>query len=216
MRGLLLDMDGVLLDTTSLHTAAWAVALAPVGVAVDERMYLQLACGRSREDALRALAGEVPDAEAILRAKGEATVALVHAHPPTVRTGVHALLTSARRAGWRLAVATSSRLAPALLAVAGLSGFEAVVDRSMVAQGKPAPDLFLDAARRLGVSPDRCVVVEDSPAGVAAGRAAGCRVVAVRTSAPDAALAAAHLIVDGPGDVPLDLDPTSHLLLAES
>ncbi|MGX6449389.1 HAD-IA family hydrolase, partial [Patulibacter sp. S7RM1-6] len=64
------------------------------------------------------------------------------------------------------------------------------------ARVKPDPDPYLLAARELGVAPEACVVLEDAPAGIAAGRAAGMRVVAVRTSHPDAELTGADEVVD--------------------
>jgi sugar-phosphatase len=70
-----------------------------------------------------------------------------------------------------------------------------LVDGSAVHVGKPDPEGYLLAARLLGVAPEDCLVVEDAPAGIEAGRAAGMRVLALTTSHPAADLAAAHLVV---------------------
>lgn len=81
--------------------------------------------------------------------------------------------------------------------VAGVPLPQVVVTAEDVPDGKPDPSGYLQAARRLGVDPSACVVIEDAPAGKAAGRAAGATVVAVLTSHPREVLTAAHHIVDG-------------------
>ena len=89
-----------------------------------------------------------------------------------------------RRLGgsFRLALASSSNrpIIDAVLAQAGLAdAFEATVSSEEVARGKPAPDVFIEAARRLGVAPERCAAIEDSGNGIRAAHAAGMRVVAI-------------------------------------
>jgi HAD superfamily hydrolase (TIGR01509 family) len=101
-----------------------------------------------------------------------------------------------------LALASSSNreLIELVLDEAGLRGrFRVTVSSEEVARGKPAPDVFLEAARRLGVAPERCAVVEDSRNGILAGRAAGMRVVAVPNPhfpPGEEALAAADVVLD--------------------
>jgi mannitol-1-/sugar-/sorbitol-6-phosphatase len=82
------------------------------------------------------------------------------------------------------------------LRAAGLTAPDVVVSADSIERGKPDPEAFLLGARRLGVAPADCVALEDAPAGIAAARAAGCYVIALRTTHPDADLAAAHAIVD--------------------
>lgn len=88
--------------------------------------------------------------------------------------------------GLRVAIATSCTrpLAEARLAATGLPRPEVVVTVDDVASGKPAPDPFLEAARRLGADPAACLVVEDAPSGLRAARAAGCATLAVATTTP--------------------------------
>jgi mannitol-1-/sugar-/sorbitol-6-phosphatase len=90
----------------------------------------------------------------------------------------------------------SDALAAVRLRAAGLTAPDVVVSADSVERGKPDPEAFLLGARRLGVAPADCVVLEDAPAGIAAARAAGCYVIALRTTHPDADLAAADAIVD--------------------
>jgi sugar-phosphatase len=100
--------------------------------------------------------------------------------------------------GRTLAVVTSCSLALASvrLEAAGLRMPEVIVSCDDVAVGKPDPACFLLGASRLGVAPERCLVLEDSPAGVRAGVAAGAHVIAVRTTHGDEELTEAHAIVD--------------------
>jgi HAD superfamily hydrolase (TIGR01509 family) len=114
-----------------------------------------------------------------------------------------------RRIGgsFRLAVASSSNrpLIDLVLERAGLASFfEATVSSEEVERGKPAPDVFLEAARRLGVAPERCTAVEDSANGIRAARAAGMRVVAIpnRRYAPRAdVLDEADVVIDAISDL---------------
>jgi HAD superfamily hydrolase (TIGR01509 family) len=105
-------------------------------------------------------------------------------------------------AHWRLGVASSSNrpLIDAVLELAGLDDrFEATVSSEEVARGKPAPDVYLEAATRLGVDPARCAAIEDSHSGIRSARAAGMRVIAVpNPSFPpgEEALAEADLVLD--------------------
>jgi HAD superfamily hydrolase (TIGR01509 family) len=109
--------------------------------------------------------------------------------------------------GFRLALASSSNrpVIDAVLETAGLTAsFAVTVSSEEVARGKPAPDVFLEAARRLGVPPERCAVVEDSGNGIRAGHAAGMRVVAIpnrRYPPPAEALALADVTLESIRDL---------------
>jgi beta-phosphoglucomutase len=112
--------------------------------------------------------------------------------------GVLDLLHSARMAGWRMAVASSTpaeniELLTRTLGVAEL--FEAAVSDKDVSRGKPDPDCFLAAANRLGVAPRRCVVIEDAVAGVQAAGNAGMKCIAVTNTHPAERLREADLVV---------------------
>ncbi len=105
-------------------------------------------------------------------------------------------------ARWPLAVASSSNreLIDFVLEVSGLAHFfQATVSSEEVPRGKPAPDVYLEAARRLGVDPERCAAVEDSENGIRSAKAAGMRVIAVpnpRYPPAEDALAEADLVLD--------------------
>ena len=120
---------------------------------------------------------------------------------------------AARRlaADFRLAVASSSNrpLIEAVLETAGIGGeFEVTVSSEEVARGKPAPDVYLEAARRLGVTPERCAAVEDSSNGLRSAHAAGMRVLAIpNTHYPPAqdALALADAVIASPAELTAEL-----------
>jgi beta-phosphoglucomutase len=100
--------------------------------------------------------------------------------PKDILPGIPEALELLKGAGVKAAIASSSRNAAYILEKIGLGGaFDAVVDGTHITRSKPDPEVFLLAARELGESPERCVVVEDADAGVAAAASAGMRAVAV-------------------------------------
>jgi beta-phosphoglucomutase-like phosphatase (HAD superfamily) len=185
---LIFDCDGTLADTAPLHYRAWAAALADVGADLPEPWYYARV-GLSRDDLLgaaRAAFGVAFDVEAVSAAHARRYGAAL----PTVRAVAH-VAAVARAAHGRVPLAVASggqrAIVLATLDALGLTAlFDAVVTiedvtGDGVARGKPAPDLFLAAARRLGVAPAACVVYEDSDEGLEAARRAGMRAVDVRT-----------------------------------
>jgi mannitol-1-/sugar-/sorbitol-6-phosphatase len=186
IRAVLSDLDGVLVDSESSTRRGWRAWAARHGL--DGDAVLAGIQGRSTAEAVAAIAPHL-DAAAegvALDAAQAADTAGVVALP-----GARELLDGT--AGLPVAIVTSCSepLARARLAAAGLPAPDALVTADQLERGKPAPDGYLLAARRLGEPPEHCVVVEDSPTGVRAGRAAGAPVVALLTTHPPAALAAA-------------------------
>ncbi|HEU4656214.1 MAG TPA: HAD-IA family hydrolase [Capillimicrobium sp.] len=188
---LLVDLDGTLVDSTAPVVRAWTAFAHRHGL--DPEHVLRSAQGRpSRETAASFTPPELHAREAAAIEHAE-----VHDTDGVVALpGAAALLRSATP----LAIVTScsTALARARLRASGLPVPDVLVSCDDVARGKPDPEPFLLGARRLGVDVERCVVLEDAPAGIAAGRAAGARVIAVRTGHAAAELAAAspHAIVD--------------------
>jgi beta-phosphoglucomutase len=172
------DMDGLMIDTERVYRAAWQQACAELGFVLDDASYA-LMIGRPTGDC----EGE------IVRLFGpEFPVAQFHERWPALwrllvppegiarKHGLDTLLAFARQQRLATAVATSTYADDAefCLRSAGLAGrFDTIVTGDQVAQGKPAPDIYLEAARRLGVHPAECVALEDSDAGVLAASAAG-------------------------------------------
>jgi len=186
---LLVDLDGTLVDSSAPVSRAWTAFAKRHGLDPDE--VLAFAHGRPSSETVRLLAPSADHA---------AEAALVEEAETTDTDGVFALpgACDLLRSGCRLAIVTScsSQLADVRLRAAGLPRPEVVISSSMVMRGKPDPEGFLLGARRRGVTAARCAVLEDSPIGIDAGRAAGARVIALRTTHSDDALARADAIID--------------------
>ncbi|MDH6133823.1 beta-phosphoglucomutase-like phosphatase (HAD superfamily) [Kitasatospora sp. MAA4] len=180
VEALILDFDGTLADTTAGHEDALRTALLPYGIDLDHDWYRQHV-GLSIRDLLAALSGGLPLPYDEIIAKSRAhLLATVHTIKPIAC--VVALLSLARHAGLPCAVASgaSRLLVEPGLDVLGLTHeFAAVVAREDATNGKPDPELFLTAARRLGVSAGNCLAVDDAPDGIASAREAGMRVLTV-------------------------------------
>jgi HAD superfamily hydrolase (TIGR01509 family) len=180
---LLCDMDGLLLDTEWLVRDAMMAELAAMGLDFDPARFALL-IGEPADASLKRLNGWYGDNfdSAALRRQVAARIEATWGKARPIKPGVAELLTLARSAGIKLAVATSSDRADAQshLAHSGLADwFEAIVTRDDVARGKPSPDLYLAAARRLGVAPAMSLALEDSHNGVRAAHAAGVPVIMV-------------------------------------
>ena len=206
---LILDLDGVVTDTASQHETAWRVVLEAHGFPFHPAAY-ERTRGRSREDSLRVLLGDHAADEATFHAMlEEKNARYVEALDTlTLRDllpGVLDLLLAAEARHWKVAIGSSSRNAARVLDRMGVTDlFDAVADGSSGAP-KPAPDIFLAAARMIDVDPAACVVIEDAGSGVVAGLAAGMRVIGV---GPHDRVGDAHVRVDTTRDLVLDeLEP---------
>jgi HAD superfamily hydrolase (TIGR01509 family) len=180
IEAVILDFDGTLADTTPSHEQALRAALQPHGLGLDPGWYLRHA-GLSIRELLQQLPGarQLPHDEIIQQSRAQLLAAV---HSVTPIACVVALLRAARGAGLPCAIASgASRLLvlPGIEALALSDEFAAVVAREDVPHGKPAPDLYAGAARRLDVPPGRCLAVDDAPVGVTAARAAGMHVLTV-------------------------------------
>lgn len=183
----LFDVDGVLIDTADAHGRVWRSWARARGL--DPEAVWAATQGRRRADILRLVAPERDPAE-----EHRALDRLMATEEPGFRAfaGAAGLLRALPSGRW--AVVTSSRAEPtaARLARTGLVVPEVRVCAEDVSEGKPSPEGYLTAAARLGADPARCLVVEDAPAGIAAGLAAGCTVYAVASTHRPEELGDAH------------------------
>ena len=182
----LCDLDGLLVDSEALYRAAFARAAAEQGAALDDAFYGELV-GRSNDEAEALVAarfGPAFERQRFARAWREHWDERL----PTLvaKPGAHELLALFAERAIPCAVASSSERAVVerSLAAAGLPAFAVIAAGDEVERAKPAPDVFLLAASRLGARPAACLVLEDSPAGLRAARAAGMSAILVPDLAP--------------------------------
>jgi HAD superfamily hydrolase (TIGR01509 family) len=207
LRGVIFDMDGVLVLSEPLLAEAAARMFAEKGYEVrHEEFHPFIGTGEDRYLSGVAEARGIPlDPERDKARTYAVYLDLIRGrlHP---LPGVIDFVAGCRRRGLKLAVASSADEIKVLgnLREIGLppSTFDAVVNGSQVARKKPAPDIFSEAARRLGLEPSQCLVVEDAVVGVAAAKAAGSRCLAVTTSFNAKQLAEADWVVSSLADVP--------------
>ncbi len=189
----LFDLDGTLVDSMPHHDAAWVEWHARRGVAMDREGFFASTAGRSNPDILADMFPELgmaeheamaQEKEEIYRERAARSLGLI--------AGAKAFVGAARGAGLRLAVCTAATPENMALAFAvhGIDRWvDTVVSPADGLRGKPHPDIFLEAARRLGADPEHCIVFEDAPLGVQAARRAGMRAVALTTTLPAQAFA---------------------------
>ncbi|PYD01753.1 beta-phosphoglucomutase family hydrolase [Microbacterium esteraromaticum] len=197
--GVLFDLDGVLTPTAEVHMRAWQKVFDEVfarwGIdqAYTDADYFAYVDGKKRYDGVASLLhsrnveipwGEVtdsPDAETVCgvgNRKNDAFISVLRSEGIAPYPGSLALLESLRAAGVPMGVVSSSKNAGEVLDTAGIRDFFAAVVDGLVAErdhlaSKPAPDMFLEGARMLGVDPAEAVAVEDAVSGVASAAAAG-------------------------------------------
>ncbi len=195
----LFDLDGTLIDSMPLHHEAWRAWHAQLGLDFDEAGFFEATAGRTNDEIL---ADAFPTRDAGERAQMAELKESLYRRLATERLqlirGARELLVGARAAGIRLAICTASP--PANLQVAfdrfALGALvDTVTSPADGLRGKPHPDIFIEAARRLQVPAGRCLVFEDAPLGIEAARRAGMRAFALTTTLPASAFAGfPHLI----------------------
>lgn len=203
------DMDGLLLDTEPIYRFAWQRAAGDFGETIDDRVYFRL-IGRSTRDAEGVLAelfgAAFPMAEFRDRWLAHWRAEVARRGIPR-KPGLDETLATVEELGLPKVIATSTGAGDARFTLerSGLDGrFDGVVTGDSVEHGKPAPDIFLAAARLAGVEAGRCVAFEDSDAGVLAAAAAGMVTVMVPDMKPpsDEARGRAHRVLASLADAP--------------
>jgi len=172
------DCDGVLIDSEIISAQMLVAELAGLGVAIDLPYVARHFLGRSYPTVMKVIRAEfgVELSAAFEEQYRQRLLAAFEARL-AVMPGAAAVLAGMARP-WCVATSSSQARAERSLAIAGLAGLvgDRLFTAGMVANGKPAPDLFLLAAARMGAEPARCLVVEDSLNGIRAAHAAGMRV----------------------------------------
>jgi beta-phosphoglucomutase len=200
-------MDGTLIDSAEYHWLTWRDALADLGVPLTREDFNGWFGSRNDRILSRYFPGiSASDIQRIGDLKEERYRELVRRDGVVLLPGIGDWLARLRDAGWRQAVASSAPPAniDVLVEVLGLHDtFNAVVSAEEVAHGKPAPDVFLRAAEKVGVAPARCVVVEDAAIGVEAGRRGGMRTIGIEGGHSHGPLQA-DVVTRSMADLPLD------------
>lgn len=189
-KGLLFDMDGVLLSSIGSVVRCWRKWAMHYGLPNAEQF--EFPHGMRAIEIVRTLTPQIDSAEALRLIED---LELEDTADLKVLPGVRSLLASLPPERWSIVTSATRRLLLGRLKVAELPEPERIIAGDDVVEGKPSPEPYRKGAELLGLSPEDCVVVEDAPAGIASGIAAGCRVLAVLgTHAPEE-LSQAHWIV---------------------
>jgi beta-phosphoglucomutase len=188
IQGVIFDMDGVLVDNLEYHRRAWQQLGREQGRNLS-RESIRRVFGQRNDEMIRSLFGSPLPREvlALYATRKEEIYRALMAPELTPVPGLPRLLSELRETGMKSAVATSGPRENADLVLDGLDlrrYFDAVVTGDDVSRSKPHPDIFLLAARRLGLAPEQCVVFEDSSSGIEAAARAGCECIALATTHP--------------------------------
>lgn len=188
IRGVIFDLDGVIVLTDELHFQSWMRLTAEEGIPFDRALNQRLR-GLGRLESLAIVLEQAPrsytPAEQAALAQRKQVIFLElaqHLTAADLLPGVVETIRELRRRGIKTAVGSSSRNTAIILEHLGLRDqFDVVADRNDVAQSKPDPAVFLLAAERLGLPPGECLVIEDAVAGVESARRAGMAVFGIGT-----------------------------------
>jgi sugar-phosphatase len=185
-RGVLFDLDGVLVDSTPAVERVWHGWAKEHGLVPEE--VVRRAHGRPSITTIREL---LPDGDHEKENREVERREMADLEGVVPLPGALELLLGLPPGAWTIVTSCTRRLAHVRIAAAGLPVPTVLVTSTDVARGKPDPEPYRKGADFLRLAPTDCVVVEDAPAGIRAGKAAGARVLALRTTSPDAELLAA-------------------------
>jgi len=179
IKGILFDMDGVILDTEKLYTRFWQEAANALGYPMSKEQAMGLrSLNREFGAAKMQSYFAVPvDYEAVRNKRIEMMNAFIEKEGVETKTGIRELLAFLKEKGIKTAIATSSpieRTEKYLAAVGLTDAFDKLISGYMVKKGKPEPDIYELAAKELGLTPQECLAIEDSPSGLLSANRAGC------------------------------------------
>jgi len=191
VQGILFDMDGILVSSLGSVERSWAKWGAMRGV--DGAKAMLTAHGKRAIETIRLLRPDLNDQEELAVIE---QIEIDDLEGLQVLPGIVELLRSLPVGSWTVCTSATKRLARVRMEHVGLTVPEQFISADMVEHGKPHPEPYRRGASLLGFAPERCLVVEDAPAGCAAGKAAGCTVLATLFSHSAEQLGAADYLVD--------------------
>ncbi|WP_349291325.1 HAD family hydrolase [Caenimonas sedimenti] len=196
---LIFDMDGTMVDSMPYHARSWAEFTRRHGIAMEVDEILRRTTGRNGVECIRELFGAQTEEARALELIAEKEAVYRELFEPAFRevAGFGEFEGQARSRGLKIAVATAGdqhNIAFVLRHLRLAVTPQAIVGGDEGLPGKPEPDLFLEAARRVGAAPADCIVFEDAPFGIEAARRAGMRAVAICSSHPAEELAGPHVL----------------------
>lgn len=207
LEAVLFDMDGVIIDSEPLWSEAERVLLARRNLRYSPELKAVM-MGRDSREAVGYLIEHYrldESLEEVIEERNRLIAELFREHLQPMPHALE-LVRAVHVLGIKTGLVSSSPIQLVYLAMAKLGItdlFDFILSGDQVKRGKPAPDIYLTAAGRLGVSPGKCLVIEDAPNGVAAAKAAGMCCLAIGTSASETELAAADKVVSGLAGVDL-------------
>lgn len=189
LKGAIFDMDGLMIDTEKLYLKFWILAAKDFGYDMTpEHVYSMRSMARKFSiPKLKSIFGEDCPTEEIRAHRTELMADYINEHGLEVKKGLFELLDYLRDHGIKMAVATATprvRTTEYLRNIGAAEYFSAVICGDMVETGKPAPDIYLTAARELGLPPQECAAFEDSPNGIKAAYSAGCHAIMIPDMTP--------------------------------
>jgi beta-phosphoglucomutase len=180
IKGLIFDLDGVIVSTEHNHYVAWKRTADELGISFSEKENENLK-GLSRVDSLKAILAQEnvtiseDEFNSLLDDKNEFYLeSIAELKQSDLLKGVKELLDEAKTKGLKMAIGSSSKNAPYIIKLLGLTEYFAIiVDGNMVSDPKPHPEVFLNAAKGMGLDPEQCIVFEDAESGIKAAKAGG-------------------------------------------
>ena len=184
LKGAIFDMDGLMIDTEKLYLKFWILAAKDFGYDMrPEHVYAIRSMARKFSiPKIKSFLGEDCPTEEIRAHRTVLMNEYIKENGLEVKKGLFTLLDYLRDHGIKMAVATatpSSRTTEYLHTIGAYDYFSAMVCGDMITNGKPAPDIYLTAAKELGLPPQECAAFEDSPNGITAAHAAGCHAIMI-------------------------------------
>ena len=186
IKGIIFDLDGVLVFTDQFHFAAWKQLASELGYTIDEEMNSRLR-GVSRMDSLNIVLekyeGILSNEQKVVLADRKNKIYLNYLEnmvPSDVSNAVRKTLADLHERGYKIALGSSSRNAKIILKKVALKeAFDAISDGTNISKSKPDPEVFLKAAEYLDLQPEECIVVEDAYAGIDAAKAGNMQAVGI-------------------------------------